>query len=87
MIINIITPYLFRKYWYSRQTGNRSLLPVFILPPMIINIIMYSGNTGTAVRQETGSCCLYSSYHPRIRMPSISSKQAGSLFIIKDLKG
>ena len=25
--------FLFRKYWYSRFTGNRYILPVFVLPP------------------------------------------------------
>jgi len=33
IFINILCGCKYKKYWYSRQTGNKFLLPVFILPP------------------------------------------------------
>jgi len=33
VLCNIALGCKYRKYWYSRYTGNRFLLPVFVLPP------------------------------------------------------
>jgi len=33
ILCNIALGCKYQKYWYSRYTGNRLILPVFILPP------------------------------------------------------
>lgn len=33
ILCNICLGCKYQKYWYSRYTGNRFILPVFILPP------------------------------------------------------
>merc|ERR1711950_43006 len=33
ILFNFILGCVYKKYWYSRFTGNRYLLPVFVLPP------------------------------------------------------
>jgi len=33
IILNLLLSWKFKKYWNSRYTGNRYILPVFVLPP------------------------------------------------------
>jgi len=33
IILNLILGFKYNKYWHSRFTGNRYILPVFVLPP------------------------------------------------------
>jgi len=33
ILANIFLGCKYKKYWYSRYTGNRYVLPVFVLPP------------------------------------------------------
>lgn len=33
IIFNIFIGCKYKKYWYSRYSGNRYVLPVFVLPP------------------------------------------------------
>lgn len=33
ILCNFLLGCKYKKYWYSRYTGNRFLLPIFVLPP------------------------------------------------------
>lgn len=33
ILFNFVLGCCYKKYWYSRFTGNRYILPVFVLPP------------------------------------------------------